>query len=84
MFGTRAFLTLMAVVVLVAAALSGARASSGAGREVRHRVRAGETLWAIAEAHYSGDPREAIWRIEQRNGLEGAEIRAGTVLWLPP
>ena len=41
--------------------------------EARHLVRAGETLWSIAEAHYAGDPRKAIWRIEQRNGLAGAE-----------
>jgi nucleoid-associated protein YgaU len=84
MFGTRIWLVLAVLLVVVSAALSNARVSSGAGHETRHRVRAGETLWTIAEANYSGDPRAAIWRIEERNGLSGAEIGAGTVLYLPP
>ncbi|HEX5467439.1 MAG TPA: LysM peptidoglycan-binding domain-containing protein [Gaiellaceae bacterium] len=84
MFGTRIWIILAVVVVLASAALSSARTSKGAGHELRHRVRAGETLWTIAEASYSGDPRAAIWRIEKRNGLDGADIRAGMVLYLPP
>ena len=84
MFAPRTWILLLVVVVLVSAALSNARVSNGAGHETKHRVRAGETLWTIAEANYSGDPRAAIWRIEQKNGLSGAEIRTGTVLVLPP
>lgn len=84
MFAPRTWILLFVVVVLVSAALSNARVSNGAGHETKHRVRAGETLWTIAEANYSGDPRAAIWRIEKRNGLNSAEIRAGTVLYLPP
>jgi nucleoid-associated protein YgaU len=84
MFVPRTWILLLVVVVIVSAALSNAHVSNGAGHETKHRVRAGETLWTIAEANYSGDPRAAIWRIEQRNGLSGAEIRAGTVLVLPP
>jgi LysM repeat protein len=84
MFVTRIRIVLAVLLVLVSAALSNARTSSGAGHETRHRVKAGETLWVIAAANYAGDPREAIWRIEQRNGLNGADIRAGTVLLLPP
>jgi nucleoid-associated protein YgaU len=84
MFASRIWFVLAVVVVLVSAALSNARVSNGAGHETRHRVRAGETLWTIAEANYAGDPRKAIWRIEQRNGLTGADIAAGTVLVLPP
>jgi nucleoid-associated protein YgaU len=72
------------VIVVISAALSNARVSNGAGHETRHRVRAGETLWTIAEANYAGDPRKAIWRIEERNGLAGADITAGMVLLLPP
>jgi hypothetical protein len=84
MFASRTWIAVVALVVLVAAALSNARTSNGSGHEMRHRVRAGETLWAIAEANYTGDPRPAIYRIEQRNGLGGADIRAGMVLYLPP
>ena len=84
MFATRAWIVLSVLAVLVAGVLSNARVSNGAGHETHHRVRAGETLWAIAEAHYSGDPRAAIYRIERRNGLDGADIRAGMVLYLPP
>jgi nucleoid-associated protein YgaU len=84
MFATRSLILLGLLSLLVAVALSHVRASHGAGQETRHRVRAGETLWTIAEANYSGDPRAAIWRIERRNGLDGASIRAGTVLYLPP
>ena len=84
MFATRTWILLAVVLVLVSAALSNARTSKGAGHETRHRVRAGETLWSIAEANYAGDPRKAIWRIEQRNGLAGADIAAGMLLVLPP
>jgi hypothetical protein len=83
MFVPRTWIVLTLLLVLVSAALSNARTSSGAGHETHHRVRPGETLWMIAEANYAGDPRKAIWRIEQRNGLGGADIRAGTVLVLP-
>ena len=84
MFAPRIWIVLAVLVVLVSAALSNARVSNGAGHETRHRVRAGETLWAIAEANYAGDPRKAIWRIEQRNGLSGADLTVGMVLVLPP
>jgi hypothetical protein len=84
MFATRTWILLAVVIVVISAALSNARVSNGAGHETRHRVRAGETLWTIAEANYAGDTRKAIWRIEERNGLAGADITAGMVLLLPP
>jgi len=83
MFPSRIWIGLALLLLVSAAALSNARASAGAGHETRHVVLAGETLWAIAEANYAGDPRAAIWRIERRNELQGADIRAGTVLYLP-
>jgi LysM repeat protein len=67
-----------------ALALAAARPSSGASPETRHVVRAGETLWAIADAQYAGDPRAAVWRIQVRNGLSGPEVAPGDVLYLPP
>ena len=84
MFAPRTWIVIAVLLVVGFAALSNARVSNGAGHETRHRVRAGETLWSIAEANYAGDPRKAIWRIEQRNGLAGADIRVGTILVLPP
>jgi nucleoid-associated protein YgaU len=46
-------------------------------------VRPYQTLWSIAEQHYGGDVRDAIWRIEQANHLSGASVRAGEKLVLP-
>jgi nucleoid-associated protein YgaU len=70
--------TALALIVAVAA-----RQSSGAGHPQRYRVRAGDTLWSIATAHYAGDPRDAVWRIERRNHLDGVALEPGEVLVLP-
>jgi LysM repeat protein len=48
-----------------------------------HRVQAGETLWSIALDHYAGDPREGVWKLQRRNGLQGATIVPGQRLALP-
>jgi len=73
---------LIAVLALIAWAVV-ARASHGAGPTVRYTVRPGDTLWSIAAAHYAGDPRDGIWKIEHGNGLTGALIRPGQSLVLP-
>ena len=73
---------LILAVILVAAALT-ARPSSGAEAESRYVVRPGDTLWAIAANRYAGDPRRAVWRISERNGLAGGALQPGTVLYLP-
>lgn len=57
---------------------------TGAGGPARHHVvRPGETLWSIASATYGGDPRKGVWRLQRRNGLEGATIVPGQRLVLP-
>ena len=57
---------------------------TGASSAARHyRVRAGDTLWSIAAASYPGDPREGVWKLQERNGLTGATIVPGQRLALP-
>jgi nucleoid-associated protein YgaU len=81
MFALRPFLVLCAVVGVLLLAV--ARPSSGSGGEERYVVQRGDTLWSLAVDRYGGDPREGVWRISERNGLEGARLQAGTVLYLP-
>ena len=71
-------LTVLALVVGLAA-----RPSGGAGRRVTYVVRPTDTLWSIAAAHYAGDPREGIWKLERRNHLRGTTIVPGQRLVLP-
>jgi hypothetical protein len=46
-------------------------------------VRPGDTLWSIAARHYAGDPRDGVWQLERRNGLDGATVSPGERLILP-
>ena len=71
-------LTVATLVVAVAA-----RQSSGAAHQQTYVVQPGDTLWSIATAHYAGDPREGVWKIERRNHLGGATIQPGVRLVLP-
>jgi nucleoid-associated protein YgaU len=48
-----------------------------------YTVRGGDTIWSIAGKRYGGDLREAVWKIQERNGVRGAVIRPGQVLLLP-
>ena len=78
MFGR--VLILVAVAVFLWAAF--ARSSDASGPERRYVVQPYDTLWSIAAEGYS-DPREGVWEIRARNGLEGATIVPGQVLLLP-
>jgi LysM repeat protein len=60
-----------------------ARASSGAGPERTYIVKPHDTLWSIAAENYGGDPRQAIWKLQQANHLGGATIVPGERLRLP-
>ncbi len=73
------------ILLLIVGLLVGvyARPSGGAGPEQHYVVRATDTLWSIASSHYAGDPREAIWKLEQRNGLTGTPLVPGQRLVLP-
>jgi hypothetical protein len=73
------------ILVFAVALLVGyfARPSGGAGHEARYVVRPTDTLWSIATKHYAGDPREGIWKLQQRNHLGGTTLSPGQVLVLP-
>jgi LysM repeat protein len=71
---------LLAAIVVWAIA---AHSSTGAGKPQVYTVKPYDTLWSIATSHYGGDPRDAIYRLEQRNGLSGAVVRPGQKLLLP-
>jgi LysM repeat protein len=60
-----------------------AHRSSGAGPKRTYVVKPGDTLWSVAEHAYAGDPREGVWKLEQRNGLGSATIVPGEKLVLP-
>ena len=72
----------LALLVAVAWAVV-ARASTAAGPERAYTVRPGDTLWSIAAKRYGGDPRNGVWKIEQRNGLQGQALVAGQRIVLP-
>ena len=83
MFVKRTQTVLVILVALIAVALFFARPTSSAGPEERYVVQPGDTLWELATERYAGDPREAIWRIKERNGLRMSSLTPGTVLVLP-
>jgi LysM repeat protein len=83
MFVQRTPILFVLLVATAFLALSAARPSSGAGPERTYTVRSGDTLWSIASSRYGGDPRAAVWEIQQRNHLDGGVLVPGTVLRLP-
>jgi LysM repeat protein len=75
---------LMILLCLAALAVGfAARGSSGAGPKHTYVVRPGDTLWSVAQRTYAGDPREGVWKLEQRNHLAGATIVPGEKLVVP-
>jgi nucleoid-associated protein YgaU len=72
---------LVGIAVLVWSAA--ARSSQAHGAKQVVTVKPNDTLWSIAERHYGGDAREAIWRIERANHLPGADLSVGQRLVLP-
>jgi hypothetical protein len=74
-------LLIVGTAVLVWSAM--ARSSNAHGAKQVVTVHPYETLWSIAQQHYAGDVRDAIWRIEKANHLPGADVRVGQSLVLP-
>jgi len=75
----------LAVVLLGISLFVGvvAHPSGSAGRPQTYVVRPTDTLWSIATAHYAGDPREGIWKLQRRNHLTGTTLVPGQRLTLP-
>ena len=74
------------LILLCLAALAvglAARGSDGAGPKRTYTVRPGDTLWSVAERTYSGDPRQGVWELQQRNHLASATIVPGEKLVVP-
>jgi nucleoid-associated protein YgaU len=74
-------LLIAGIAVLVWSAVAHSSQAHGAKQVVT--VRPYDTLWSIAERHYGGDIRDAIWRIERANHLPSADVAAGQRLVLP-
>jgi nucleoid-associated protein YgaU len=74
-------LLIVGIAVLVWSAV--ARSSEAHGAKQVVTVRPYDTLWSIAQRHYGGDLRNAIWRIERANHLRSADVSVGQKLVLP-
>ena len=74
-------LIIVGIAVLVWSA--SARSTQAHGTKQVVTVRPYDSLWSIAQRHYGGDVRDAIWRIERANHLASADVRAGQQLVLP-
>lgn len=75
---------LLAVLALVIVfGLRSAPPSQGSSPHAVHVVEAGDSLWSIAERHYDGDPRRAVFHLQEANGLADADLEVGQVLILP-
>jgi LysM repeat protein len=73
----------LAAAPLAGLAPAAAERSPAAGT-VGYVVAPGDTLWLIAERRYpDSDPRAAVWRIRQRNGLADPLLVPGQRLVLP-
>jgi LysM repeat protein len=78
------FPKLLLIMVATALALATyARPSGGAGHPETYVVKPTDTLWSIATAHYAGDPRDGVWKLERRNRLAGTTLVPGERLVLP-
>jgi LysM repeat protein len=76
----------IALIVLVATFLGWSvttRTVESAGQRQTYVVEPGDTLWSIAASRYAGDPREGVWKLQQRNHLLGTTISPGQKLVLP-
>ena len=74
---------LIALVATFLAWSVATRSVESAGTAQVYVVQSGDTLWSIASERYAGDPREGVWKLQQRNHLVGTTISPGQRLVLP-
>jgi nucleoid-associated protein YgaU len=79
-----------ALLLITMLASGGAQATNHgqarAGYQGMHQVvvQSGQTLWSIAtKAEPTADPRIVIGQIMAANALQGSDISAGQLLWVP-
>jgi LysM repeat protein len=72
----------LTLVILVAWVIL-ARPSSGSRPAAAYVVKPHDTLWSIAMRRYGGDPREGVWKLQERNHLSGTVLRVGQRLVVP-
>ncbi len=78
------FVRLLVIGLIAVVAWAGfAHTSEGAGPEQVYVVQPADTLRSIAATHYAGDPREAVWELQERNDLAGTTLTPGPRLILP-
>jgi nucleoid-associated protein YgaU len=83
-YGEHMFVRILMIAVTAVVLWAMFAHSSGAtGPERRYVVQPRDTLWSIAVHTYAGDPRQGIWELQRRNGLDGTTIAPGQVLVLP-
>lgn len=78
---------LVLVVIITLGAIAGAAGATASKPHARAwrcvAVRPGDTLWGFAGTVDRSDPREAVQKIVEENGLAGGEISVGMALWVP-
>ncbi len=79
------FLFLIFVAVWAGVRVANASGDSAVFEGTRYEVRAGDTLWSIAAAHYGDhiDLRKAVYDIQRQNDLSGALVQPGQNVVLP-
>jgi hypothetical protein len=87
-----AMLVIVISAMLIGTSVAGGAQAPGPGAPARSAyqgmtqivVRPGQTLWSIAAAaEPSADPWAVVQQISDANALNGAQVQAGQLLWVP-
>lgn len=80
----RQWALVLTAVVILGVGLAKVALGGGVQSDATVVVQPGDTLWAIAAAHYpSDDVRARVVDIERANGLQGPVLQVGETLRLP-